>query len=350
MSELELEKIYYDPSHPAAYGGVASLVRATGLKPEVVKKWLKGQSTYTLHKPARIRYSTRKYYVSGIDHQWQMDLVDMQAHPNDGYKYILTVIDIFSRYGWALPIKSKSPRDVKPAFEQIFSTGRKPLKAQSDQGLEFESGIMQPFWKEHNIHQFSVKSAYKPSIVERFNRTIKTKMWRYFTHNNTYRWLEILPKLIDGYNNSVHRTIMKTPNQVSKENEIAMWMRQEPMGVRAHHGVKVGDHVRISKVKGAFKNGCLPNWTEEVFTVSRLLDTEPPQVKVKDYNGEEVVGSFYLPEIQLVDKPEVYRIEKSLEERKRRGKKEYLVKWLGYPASFNEWISQEKIEQIGDGS
>ena len=94
---------------------------------------------------------------------------------------------MFSRYGWALPIKSKSPKDVKPAFEEIFKSGRKPFKLQTDSGLEFESGQMKTFFADHNVEQFSVKSQYKAAMVERFNRTLKTKMWRYFTHNNTYR-------------------------------------------------------------------------------------------------------------------------------------------------------------------
>src|SRR5271163_2937345 len=98
MGEARLKEMYYDPSHPAAFGGVARLSEATGLSRKAVKAWLQGQSTYTLHKRARVRYGSRKYHVSGMDHQWQIDQVDMQAYAsdNDGYKYILTVIDMFS--------------------------------------------------------------------------------------------------------------------------------------------------------------------------------------------------------------------------------------------------------------
>src|SRR5579864_5216265 len=124
-------------------------------------------------------------------------------------------------------------------------------------------------------------------MVERFNRTLKTKMWKYFTHHNTYRWVDVLPKLVEAYNNSIHRTIALAPVQVIKDNEMSLWMRNEPMAVRAKHTLKVGDHVRLSKVKNVFRKGYLPSWTEEVFTVSALLNTDPPQVKVRDYNGEK---------------------------------------------------------------
>jgi len=346
--DAKLKAIYYDPTHPAGFGSVAKLSAASGVSLKNVKTWLQGQATYTLHKAARVRYGSRKYRTSGMDHQWQADLVDMQSytHENDGYKYILTVIDMFSRYAWAEPLKSKAASHVKEAFERIFRLGRKPMKCQSDQGLEFESGTMKAFFQSHGIEQFSVKSQFKAAMVERFNRTLKTRMWKYFTHFNTHRWVDVLPKLLDSYNNSIHRAIAQAPATVTKDNEMALWMRTEPMAVHARHSLKIGDHVRLSKVKHVFGKGYLPNWTEKVFTVSALLNTDPPQVEVQDYKGEEVEGSFYMQEVQKVDKPDLYRIERVIKHRKRKGKKEYLVKWLGYPEQFNSWVSQERIENV----
>src|SRR3981189_3120687 len=181
MSDLTLRQIYYNPEHPAAYGGVSALARASGLSEAVVKDWLKGQSSYTLHKPARKRYSTRHYITSGINHQGQADLVDMQAYArdNDGFKHIMTVMDMFSRRGWAEAVKSKTTPDMMGAFTKIFDTGDKPIKLQTDQGLEFESRAMQRFFHDNDIEQFSVKSQFQAAMVERFNRTLKTKMWRF---------------------------------------------------------------------------------------------------------------------------------------------------------------------------
>ena len=108
-----LKEIYYDPSHPAAFGGAGRLAAAAKLPIKQVQEWLRSQPSYTLHKPARRQgYKTRKYLTSGIDHQWQADLADMQAESdhNEGYKYILTVIDVFGRYEWTQPVKSKSPQ------------------------------------------------------------------------------------------------------------------------------------------------------------------------------------------------------------------------------------------------
>jgi len=349
-----LRDIYYNPNHPAGYGGVARLSRASGIPTKRVQEWLKGQSSYTLHRPARrAGYKTRQYRTGGIDHQWQSDLVDMQveAKHNDGYKYILTVIDIFSRYGWARPIKTKSPQHVKVAFDDIFKTdGRKPLKLQTDQGMEFESNAMREYFSNLQIHQFSVKSQFKAALVERFNRTIKEKMWRVFTHENTRKWLALLPKLVKSYNMSVHRGIDMAPEDVNEENEIPLWTKMEDKIeiVKKKPKIKIGDTVRISKVKSIFEKGYLPNWTEEVFTVVKIIDGNPKQYKLADYDKNQLDGSFYSQEIQVVDKPESYRIEKVLQTRKLRGgKKEYLVKWLGYPKQFNSWVGEDAIQQLG---
>ena len=215
------QSIYYNPTHPASYGGAARLSRASGIPVKRVEVWLRGQRSYTLHRPARkAGYKTRPYRTGGVDQQWQSNLVDMQveAKYNNGYQYILTVIDIFSRYAWARPIKTKSPQHVKIGFDDIFSaSNRKPLKLQTDQGLEFESNTMREYFNNLPIHQFSVKSQFKAAIVERFNRTLKTKMWNYFTYANTRKWLDVLPKLVSGYNKAVNRGIDMAPEDVDDE-------------------------------------------------------------------------------------------------------------------------------------
>ena len=105
----------------------------------------------------------------------------------------------------------------------------------------------------------------------------------------------------------------------------------------------MGDSVRISKVKDAFEKGYLPIWTTEIFTESRILNTQPPQVKVADYNNEEIRSSFYLPEVQAVDVPPDFEIEEILEQKRERGR---MIKWLGYPASMNSWVDANDIRQL----
>jgi hypothetical protein len=208
---------------------------------------------------------------------------------------------------------------------------------------------MKEFFAEYNISQYSVKSQFKASLVERFNRTLKTKMWQYFTHMRTKRWIDVLSQLVKGYNNSYHRSIRMTPNQVNDSNEMWIWLLNEEADekipkVKKH--VKVGDHVRLSKAKNVFEKGYLPSWTTEIFTVSKILNTKPVQVKVKDSIVEEIQGSFYMQEIQQVDMPEDFEIEKIISRKRVGGQMKYLVKWLGYPKSANSWVTAADIRQL----
>jgi transposase InsO family protein len=351
-----MEQVYYDTKHPSGYGGAQRLINAVKKDDKkLVKAWLSGQRVYTLHKPARKRYNTRRYKVAGPNVLWQADLVEMipYAEENDGYNYLLTVIDVFSRYAWVRPLKRKTGVAVKAAFQDILNADEKaPLKLQTDQGKEFENDIFQIFLRQHNIAFFTIKSQFKAALAERFNRTLKDKMWRYFTHVGNYRWVEVLQDFVSAYNNAPHRSLYGlAPNQVDEENMHELWLIQEglaPAQVTRRNPVlpelHVGDYVRLSKAKRVFAKGYLPSWTEEIFQVIQVIDKfQPVEYKVQDYGGNLIEGSFYRAELQKVAKPQTYMIEAILGERKRAGGKiEYLVKWLGYSSEFNTWEHLDK--------
>ena len=267
----------------------------------------------------------------------------------------LLLLIFFLRHAWAVPTKTKNAKDITKAFNLILQQSqRKPKVLQTDNGKEFENRDFQHMLNEHEIRFFTVKSHFKAAVVERFNRTLKSKMWRYFTHTGRHRWLEVLPQLLQSYNSSVHRSIGMPPNQVNAENEMELWEKQQAKGPQQvtqrdvvhppnHLLLVVGDSVRISKSKHIFEKGYLPNWTEEIFTITRVIRTPkidaayagPLQYKIKDYNNEEVDGSFYGFELQKVKPPELYRVEEVLRERTVRGQRQYFVKWMGYGPEFN---------------
>ncbi len=130
---------------------------------------------------------------------------------NDGYRYLLVCIDVFSKYAWIVPIKSKTVAALVEAFKVILSSGRKPQKIMTDQGTEF--------FKNKDIELFNTFNETKASVVERVIRTFKTKMWRYFTAKKTMRYLDMLPDLVYSYNHSKHRSIRTKPALVNSENE-----------------------------------------------------------------------------------------------------------------------------------
>ena len=353
-----LTQLYYNPKRSGALGGVERLYRDVkkdgkyDISRAQLKKWLMKQDTYTLHKPARRHYKRNSVIVGGIDELWQMDLADMQtmAAENDGYRYLLVCIDVFSKYLWVIPLKAKTGPALVTAFKKILESGRKPEKIQTDQGIEFFNKHFKELMKKEEIHLYNTYNETKASVVERVIRTLKTRMWRYFTAKKTMRYTEVLQDLVDSYNRSKHRSIQKKPINVTQKNEREVW--HTLYGEREKEGpvkykFEVGDQVRISKMKRTFEKGYLPNFSKEIFTVSQQIPRHPPVYKLKDYDQEELSGTFYNEELQKVIKEgDVYEVEKILKKRGKGKNKEVFVKWLGYPAKFNSWIPASEVKDI----
>ena len=276
--------------------------------------------------------------VNGIDKIWAADLADMKvlSEDNDGVNFLLLVIDIFSKYGWIVPLKNKKGETVAEALKNIFEK-RKPEKLWTDKGTEFYNKDVKKL-----IEIYSTENEEKSSIVERWIRTMKEKMWKYFTDNNTYTYIDVLPDLVKDYNNTVHSSIKMTPIEASKKkNELTVWRNLYPDRYKIYDltpKFSVGDKVRITKKKKVFEKGYTTRWTEEIFTIKEIQNTNPITYKLQDLNKKEIKGTFYEPELQKT-KQQVFRIEEVLE----KGEKQSLVKWKGYDKTFNSWVDNKKL-------
>ena len=310
------------------------------------------QDTYTLHKPIRRHFRRNRVIVGGIDHQWLMDLADMQSMQkfNNGYRYLLVCIDMFSKYAWVVPLKNKTGLSLVEAFKIILASGCKSEKIITDQGREFFNKHFKALLKDEDIELYNTYNETKASVVERLIRTLKTRMWRYFTAKKTMRYIDMLPDLVYSYNHSVHRSIKTRPADVTADNEKQVWRTLYDHNDDVKHvkyKFKIGDQVRISKMKRKFEKGYLPNFSKEIFTISKQVPHDPPIYKLKDYDGEELKGTFYNKELQKVIKSDdVYEVEKMLKKRSRGRNVQYLVKWLGYPNKFNSWVAASEINLI----
>ena len=303
-----------------------------------------------LHKPIRRKFMKRTVFAKNVDDIWTADLVDMQqfAKNNKGVKYLLTVIDVFSKYGWIIPLKTKTGIEVAKAFEELFKQNKPPSKLWTDKGTEFYNTHMKKVLSSNNVLLYSTENEEKSSIVERWNRTMKRKMWMYFTANNTHKYIDILPQLVEKYNNTYHRSIKCKPVDARKGGNYdhvfeALFAKpnREKKKVPKFH---VGDRVRIGKKKSTFEKGYTSNWSEEIFIIDKVNDTKPPTYSLKDLRGEVIKGSFYEPELQM-SKQQVYRVEKVIRKRTQNGIKQALVKWKGYNKEFNSWIPVTDLEK-----
>lgn len=313
-----------------------------------------------IYKPKFKHYETRRAISFYPNNVWSIDLADNKAlmEHNDNYRYMLNVVDVFSRYAWSVALKEKTGRVIVKAFEHIVSMndGIYPQSLWSDQGGEFLNKDMTTWCNHHNIELYQTFGVSKSAIVERFNRTIKTKMWRYFTEARTYNWINVLQKLIKDYNNTKHRSINMTPAHAhelrgSDINDLFEHQYKEQAANKNKAKFQVGDVVRISRMKDIFEKGYHPNWSMELFIVTKALDTIPWTYHIKDLLDNDIKGSFYEQELQKSDqsiKDDEFLVESVLDTRtitrNRKKIKQGLVKWLGYSNAHNQWVDLSEIK------
>ena len=276
-------------------------------------------------------------YSAFKDNIWVVDLADMPllSKFNKGFRFLLCVIDIFSKYAWVIPLKDKKDISIVNAFKQILKeSNRKPNKIWVDKGSEFYNNSLKKWLKDNDIEMYSTNNEGKSVIAERFIRTLKNKFYKYMTSILKNVYINKLDDIVKKYNNTYHTSIKMKPIDVKDNTYIDFKKEINDKNPK----FKVGDHVRISVYKNIFAKGYMPNWSEDNFVISKIKNTVPWTYVLNDLNGEEIIGTFYENELQATHQQE-FRVEKVI---RRKGDKLYL-KWKGYDNSFNSWIDKKDI-------
>jgi transposase InsO family protein len=393
-----LKKIYETPSHEGSFTAPLQLKRILKTKYKKIvsiddiKEWLSGQRSYTFHKPVRQNFPGNPIIAHFTDDQWDSDLMFLPdlANYNDGYKIALVCVDVVSRFAWVEPMKTKHGEATTQAMKNILkrSNPRKPMRLHTDKGKEFFNSHFKALMRDENIVHFATATdRSKAAIAERFNRTLKEKIYKFLDSNpSNNRFLEVLQDLVHSYNNTFHSSIKMKPAEVNCKNEAtALWnlyheywtdekdsvddefenkckpagsAKFQYKGTRDHKNVRsqnvrnllqVGDKVRLAKKKHAFKKAYKGMWTEELFTVSKIHKRHPYFVyEVTEEDGEPLDGVFYREELQKVKPPatsDFWQVDKILKKRKKKGSKEmeYFVKWFGYQDKYNSWVPESHM-------
>ena len=349
--DAQLKRRYRDPQQPGSLGGVARFARAQGIAVKQARRILAHELGYTLHKPARRHFPTLRVLVFGPDEQWAADLVDVQQlkRHNKGVNYLLTVMDVFSKYAWVVPLKQKTGPLVASALSTLFKDGKRiPQKLQTVDGKEFYNVHVKRVLKDHDVHHFSTVGDTKASVVERFNRTFKQRLYRYTTTYNTPSYLTTLSALVRGYNASNHRSIGMAPKDVNETNAREVWetlyrkKKKQNKRREFRDALKAGDRVRLNKKHRPFKKGYLPGWTEEVFLVTKVRrDGNVVTYQISEWDDTPIKGTFYeqdLHKVTVAD-DDLFRIDSVVKRRKDK----LLVRWKGWPTKYDSWIDKKDL-------
>ena len=295
--QQKLEKLYLDPDFPTAYSANLS-------------QFLRKKESISRHKRRILKFKRRKIKVNGPYTLIQADTVFYKnySRQNNGYKYILVVVDCFSRKNWCRPMRTATADECAKNLDRILqSMPYAPSQFASDQGNEFNvkhSSIFNTLIDKYGLLMFHLRGPHKASIAERFIRTLKSRLERFFTETNSVRWIDILPKISESLNNSYHRSIKMAPNEVTFKNARKVFKNlYGAKGPPTLSKFQIGDRVRIALQKEIFDKGYAANWSKEIYQiVDKRFDGELFYYFIQNLDGSEVPGkTFYYPqELNLV--------------------------------------------------
>ena len=301
---MDLKKFYLDPKFPGSYSGAYKFYQEVkNIHPKVtlkkVNEFLKSQDAYTLHKRTR-KPKFRRTLVFKPRDLWQIDLLDMQKYSkeNDGYRYICVIIDCFSRYVWVKPLKNKTGKATVKALALLLMNER-PKLIQADQGTEFFNRDVKRMLEAFGPKLYHTYTDKKAAIVERVQRTLRGRLGRLFTKRGNFKWIDKIDDIVTAYNNTHHSSIKMKPADVDEEHIANIFFNSLP-NLKKIIKFSNGDRVRILIKKNQFAKEFEKSWSEEIFKIKRIQNTNPITYLIEDLDGEDIIGGFYTEELQAL--------------------------------------------------
>ena len=250
-------------------------------------------------KPPKKNYPTNKIVYNHVDEIWSIDLADFSDYKtsnNKGFRYIIVVIDNYSKYLWCIPLKNKYSQTITEEFSNIITKSkRKPLKIESDRGKEWYNSIFQSLLKSKNIHHYSRYTDKGPSVCERVIRTIRNLLKKPVFEKGNADWLSELPSVVKKYNNTIHSSTKMTPIQASKKsNERKVYSNLKDKREIQKPKFKLGQLVRTADIKRVFSKSDSTNWSYKIYTITEVIHDTIPSYRI-DYLPERYNENLLLP-------------------------------------------------------
>lgn len=284
-----LKEAYYNPES-GLFGAQTLYERLKekypSLKLSTVKEFIRKQEANQITNQRDVRKSNYYPLVSYLPFsRLQMDLLDLidsVPKTNRGYRYIFLFIDVYSRFVYAIPIKTKTEKELckvlKDVLSKINQRGFIVSQLDSDNETSFLSNNFQKILEENGIKSnlSQVGDHHSLGIIDRFCRTLRDVLKRYSIAYNTNNWIDVIDKIIHNYNNKIHSTLGDTPeNVIKKDNTSDVYQRLEKRINKADEAYfnrtsfQVGDKVRLLLKKGIFEKGT-ERWSRTIHKVEKV--------------------------------------------------------------------------------
>ena len=357
-----MESVYSDLKNPAGLASVQKLYRELKKDDDTVtkkdvEKYLASKESYTLHRHGRNKFSRRKFMFKQPGHTLMADVAYMKMYEKENVPYLLILMDGYSRYLSVFPVKSLKASEVVKNLDNFFVNNiYKYTKFFTDEGVEFTNKLAKKMYKKRQIHWYTTFSkSIKVSPVERVILTLKNKIKRYISHFNTEKYLNVLYDIVDTYNRTSHRMIDgKTPLDVHLmvkwEDIISLSQKLYKASAKKIHTVgselSQGQVVRIQAVRHTFSRAIHVRNTYELFKVKSVNKHHLPiTYELSELDGDPIKGIFYREEITPVEDQGLYAV-KVLKTRKRKGKTQYLIRYVHFPSSPEKWVNKNLLEKL----
>ena len=281
-------------------------IKSTPSYSSKIREFLRNYEGHNIFKPVRHNFPRRRIKAYYPFQMMMSDTINYRQYGlpfNRNYKYIMVLVDVFSKRAFAAPLKTLNAFDSLKGMESMLQECESlPDTIITDKGLEYYNSKMQNLFERKNIRHYSLGGKHKASIAERFIRTLKTRLEKYFWKNKRPQWVDALPFFMTNYNNSYHRSIKMAPSEVTKDNRSIVFRNLYPNSHdRIKPRLKIGDKVRILAKKNIFSKGYSRSWSLEIYTIAEVnSDSKADYYKIVDSAGNLLSGNRYFWELNLV--------------------------------------------------
>ena len=256
--------------------------------------------------------ATNKTNVYHIDDIWSLDILDLKDYGpenNRGYRYVLVIIDNFSKYGWTVPLKNKNAQTIKNSFENILiSSKRKPNLIESDRGIEFYNNIFQDFINKNNIKLYSRNSSYGAVFAERFKKSIRDLLKRPVFEKGDGNWIDVLPTITKQYNNRIHSSTKLIPIQASlKKNDVYVYINLLDKRKKIKPKFQINDLVRTADLKKTFSKGDTTNWSYKLYKITEIINDTIPSYHIDNLPGRYNLSLLKKTELTMKENKDVMK-------------------------------------------